>query len=225
MTWHPDMPLEYRNQIITGDARELARRIPNESVDLIFTDPVYWQIEDYAWLAETAARVLKPGASVIAYAGHMMQIEAAVAMYGKGLQAQPILTAWMSPPHFQIWKLKLLANYSFVLWFSHGTPKPSRWISGELGQSFQDKNFGHKWGKNFGSVSYYINTFIEPGALVLDPFTGGGTVPAVCKMLGRNYIAFEIDADTAETARQRVAQTQVPWFVEQPEQLKLDVSA
>ena len=29
------------NTIITGDARELAKAIPDESVDLIFTDPVY----------------------------------------------------------------------------------------------------------------------------------------------------------------------------------------
>jgi hypothetical protein len=25
MTWHPNMPLEFRNQIITGDARERVR--------------------------------------------------------------------------------------------------------------------------------------------------------------------------------------------------------
>jgi DNA modification methylase len=34
--------------IYTGDARELSRAIPDESVDLIFTDPVYDRIEDYA---------------------------------------------------------------------------------------------------------------------------------------------------------------------------------
>jgi len=53
------MPMEYRNQIVTGDARVLAERIPDESIDLIFTDPVYQNIDDYRWLAETAARVLK----------------------------------------------------------------------------------------------------------------------------------------------------------------------
>lgn len=43
------------NGIYTGDARELAKAIPDESVDLIFTDPVYDRIEDYRWLAETGA--------------------------------------------------------------------------------------------------------------------------------------------------------------------------
>ena len=54
-----------------------------------------------------------------------------------------------------------------------------------------------------------------------DFFTGGGTVPAVCKMLGRNYIAFEIDADTAALARERVANTQLPLFIPEPQQLEL----
>ncbi|MBU1621856.1 MAG: hypothetical protein KJ604_20565, partial [Gammaproteobacteria bacterium] len=47
------------NGIYTGDARELAEAIPDESVDLIFTDPVYDRIDDYRWLAEAVARVLK----------------------------------------------------------------------------------------------------------------------------------------------------------------------
>ncbi len=69
MTWHPDIPEEYRNQIVTGDARELAKAIPDESVDLVFTDPVYDRIDDYRWLAETAARVLKPDRACLVFAG------------------------------------------------------------------------------------------------------------------------------------------------------------
>ena len=47
------------DRIITGDARELAKAIPDESVDLIFTDPPYPRefLPLYGWLAETAARV------------------------------------------------------------------------------------------------------------------------------------------------------------------------
>ena len=66
--------------------------------------------------------------------------------------------------------------------------------------------------------------FTLPAAVVYDPFTGGGTVPAVCKMLGRNYVASEIDPDTAERARQRVPLTQPPLFVLQPEQLTLEIA-
>ena len=40
-------------------------------------------------------------------------------------------------------------------------------------------------------------------------------------MLGRNYLAFEIDPDTAELARERVRITQPPLFVPEPEQITL----
>jgi len=51
-----------RVEILTGDAFELIRDIPPRSVDLIFTDPLYLSqgLHLYAWLAEQAARVLRP---------------------------------------------------------------------------------------------------------------------------------------------------------------------
>lgn len=57
----PQMSYEY-GRIYTGDARELAKAIPDGSIDLIFTDPPYPRefLPLYGWLAETAAQVLKP---------------------------------------------------------------------------------------------------------------------------------------------------------------------
>jgi hypothetical protein len=57
-------------------------------------------------------------------------------------------------------------------------------------------------------IARYLKAFSRPGALVWEPFAGGGTIPAVCKMHHRNYIAFEIDPATAVAARERVANTQ-----------------
>ena len=53
--------------IHVGDARELSQSIGAETVDLIFTDPVYANVEDYWWLAKTAVRVLKPGGACLAW--------------------------------------------------------------------------------------------------------------------------------------------------------------
>ena len=64
--------------------------------------------------------------------------------------------------------------------------------------------------QNADTVAYYLTAFCLPSAIVADFFTGGGTVPAVCKMLNRHYLAFEIDPDTADLARERVRQTQPP---------------
>src|SRR5205814_2191015 len=51
------------NTITTGDAQLLSTHIPDNSIDLIFTDPPYDRdsLSLYEWLAEFAARALKPG--------------------------------------------------------------------------------------------------------------------------------------------------------------------
>lgn len=48
-----------------------------------------------------------------------------------------------------------------------------------------------------------ISSSSAPGDLVVDPFTGSGTVPIVCKKLDRPYYAFELDEDNIEIALKR----------------------
>ena len=99
----------------------------------------------------------------------------------------------------------------------------SPWIPDALSSTFRDKTH-HGWGQNELPAKIWVRYLCEANGIVFDPFTGGGTVPAVCKMLGRNYIAFEIDPDTAEDARERVLNTQPPLFVLEPEQVEMELS-
>ncbi len=46
----------------------------------------------------------------------------------------------------------------------------------------------------------------RPGDMVLDPFTGSGTTWEVARLLGREFIGFELNPEYAEMARQRNAQ-------------------
>jgi tRNA/tmRNA/rRNA uracil-C5-methylase (TrmA/RlmC/RlmD family) len=46
----------------------------------------------------------------------------------------------------------------------------------------------------------------EAGDLVVDPFCGGGTVPAACQALGRRWLATEIDPEAIAMARKRLAE-------------------
>jgi len=82
---------------------------------------------------------------------------------------------------------------------------------------------GHDWNKNPLVYLQWLEAFTDSGAVVLDLFSGGATVPAVAKFSGRNYIAFEIDPATADLARERVANTQppLPGCVPEPEQMTL----
>ena len=102
-------------------------------------------------------------------------------------------------------------------------------INGKYGKTrFNDegKNPGDVWG-DIKQLTYKskelvsreaLNTIQKPkklierlvlassneGDLVLDPFSGVGTCPVVCKENGRNFIAFEIQQDFVDAANQRL---------------------
>lgn len=225
MIWHPDMPTEYRNQIVTGDARELAKRIPDESVDLIFTDPVYDRIDDYRWLAEAALRVLKPNRACLVWSGKRQAARCQLAMEGVGLGYVYTLDYVVLGKQFRLNYYHLFCWTTPCLWMQKGRSVPMRWMPDTIVTTIGSRGptawNGHGWNKNPQAYMQWMDAFTVSGGIVLDPFCGGGTAEAVAHILGRNYVAFEIDEDTAELARQRVANTQPPLFVSEPEQMEL----
>lgn len=220
--WHPDMPLEYRNAIVTGDARELAKAIPDESVDLIFTDPPYLRefIPLYGWLAQEAARILRPDGicAVMAGQSYLPDIYATMSRH---LTYHWTFCLPTPTKNTMIFPRRVATIWKPILSFCKGTYKGGFWITDVMPAGSIDKRH-HVWGQDVGSAFAFLS---RVSGIVYDPFTGGGTVPAVCKMLGRNYIASEIDPDTAERARQRVLTTQEPLFVLSEEQTAMPLEA
>ena len=221
MTWHPDIPLEYRNQIVTGDARELAKRMPDESIDLILTDPPYPKeyLHCFYEMGEWAPRVLKPGGSLITLLGHWQIPYIFEALSGLKYH----WFGWMV--HGQkstSMAFRTVRGGKPFVWYSRGQPKIHHgffWDTKIVGK--RDKRF-HEWGQPVEPAIRDIECLCAPDAIVLDPFVGGGTTAAACKITGRNYIAFEIDPETADLARERVLNTQPPLFVPEPEQLEFE---
>ena len=216
------IPPKYLNQIVTGDARELAKRIPDESVDLIFTDPPYPKefLPLYGWLAETAARVLKPGGLCMAMCG--MWLPEVLNLMGQYLDYHWTFCMEMRGYKSKVWPSRIMGvAWRPIVSFSKGAYTGPFFPSDVMQSGGRDKRF-HHWGQCERSVAWALLR-IQP-TIIFDPFTGGGTVPAVCKMLGRNYVAFEIDPDVAEDARERVQNTQPPLFVLEPEQVEMELS-
>ena len=67
----------------------------------------------------------------------------------------------------------------------------------------------HDWGQDQSEVEYLLEKLTQPGELVVEPFCGGGSVPAAAKKLGRRWIATEIDETTALIARKRLSEVTV----------------
>lgn len=218
------IPPEYLNQIVTGDARVLAERIPDASVDLIFTDPPYPReyLPLYGWLAQEAARVLKPGGLCITLAGHIYLNDV------MRLMAPHLDWHWIGGmPNTlgsvgRVHPRQMMCGWKPCLWYSKGVSDKHAYVFDMWQPRGADKQH-HDWGQPVDWVMYYLNKLTQKGALLWEPFAGGGTVPAVCKMLKRNYIAFEIDPDTAARARARVEATQAmhPVFLEEQHAMEL----
>lgn len=54
-----------------------------------------------------------------------------------------------------------------------------------------------------------IKASSNPGDLIFDPFCGSGTVPVMCKRLGRFFLACEINLDYCRIAEERLSSTAI----------------
>lgn len=206
------------NGIYTGDARDLAKAIPDESVDLIFTDPVYDQIDDYRWLAETGARVLKDDRACLVFYAPSRLPDVIDAMLSS-LRWRHQIALYMPGLNMRMAACQLFRQWRGCFVFGKGTPKVRRHVRDyaiDGNPAFMAAV--HTWSKNPNVLIDYVDAFTFLDGVTLDPFTGGGTVPAVCKMLNRRYLAFEIDPDVAQMARDRARNTQPPLPLEMPVQ-------
>jgi DNA modification methylase len=55
-------------------------------------------------------------------------------------------------------------------------------------------------------VEDHLRSWVRPGGVVLDPFTGSGTTGVACKNLGFNFIGIEMNEEYVEIARKRVGE-------------------
>jgi DNA modification methylase len=206
------------NHIYTGNCQELSKAIPDESIDLIFTDPPYLKeyLPLYGWLAKEAARVLKPGKFLFAYGAGEYVPDILDLMRVEGLTFFWIINLQHNGGYPRVWYKKLLSGYKPVFVFTKGKPDCLRWQS-TVGSVTADKRF-HKWGQGDGLAIQKIELFTKPGDIVFEPFCGGGSTVSACIKTNRKYIAFEIDPEAAEIARKRAGNTQPALISFQAEQ-------
>jgi DNA modification methylase len=211
--------------IVTGDARELAKAVPDGSVDCIFTDPPYIKkhIALYGWLAEFGARVLKPDGFLCAYVGVYWKddVMAMIRPYMRYWFDMVLLNPGNSPV---MWNKNVISRYKSLLVYTlpdadhiKARVMALSWFEG----GGQDKRY-HTWGQDESTARYYIDCLTYPDAVILDPFEGGGTTAYVCRQLGRSHVGFEIDPATADTARARQAEVQHFLFVDMPQQMSFE---
>jgi hypothetical protein len=189
--------------IIIGDMGLLWKRLQDSEADLILTDPPYAEVEQYERLAELAAAKLRPGGLCLAYTGQF-HLPVVMEAMGKHLRYWWTFAIRFSGSHCAIHPRHIQNVWKPILAFAKPPLKPApQWLSDHLDGGGRDKQH-HDWGQHQSEVEYLVEKLTEPGDLVVDPFAGGGSVPAAAKTLGRRWIATEIDKTTVLIARKRL---------------------
>jgi site-specific DNA-methyltransferase (adenine-specific) len=189
--------------LIHADFREA--EIEPDSIDVIITDPPYPReyLPLWADLSLFAARVLKPGGSLVAMSGQSYLPEIIAALH-KSLTYHWTCSYLMPGGQpCRIWDRKVNTFWKPLLWYVKGEHQ-GEWI-GDVCKSAvndNDKDF-HEWGQSESGMTDVIKRFSREGDLILDPFLGGGTTGFVALAMGRRFIGIDHDENAIKTCEAR----------------------
>jgi hypothetical protein len=188
-----------------GDFRTILPSIPDGCVDLIFTDPPYDKetVPLYEDMAREAARILRPGGSLICYLGQYATADVC-RLVGNHLKFLWPLCCYHEGPGqvMAFWGIRV--KWKPMLWFVNGGNRfDTSAVVEDLIVSTKEKS-AHPWQQSVVEARYYIDKLTPKGGLVVDPFCGGGTTAVAAKQAGRNWITCELDPEYAAIATKRI---------------------
>lgn len=187
-----------------GDFREVLQDV--EGVDAIITDPPYPQafVTLFYDFGHLAARVLKPNgiAAVMVGQTHLLEYLQLLSAHLNYRWTGAYLT---SGPRTRMHQAKVATGWKPILFFQRKDAADISFLLDDVFASGADDKRFHHWGQSESGFASLIERLTSPGALIVDPFLGGGTTAVVCRDLGRRFIGCDIDADAIATTRERLA--------------------
>jgi DNA modification methylase len=197
------------NEVHAGNARQFAEGIPPESIDVIFTDPIYDQEQDYLWLAEIAKVVLKPTGLVLIWSNGNWHHRNTRWLENAGLTYRWDFALAISGVSSVGFCGKVVTACNRLVWLDIDRQSKMQHAlkDGFISIPIRGKKTNHRWTKDPIFTEKAIKSFMPEGGLLVDFFAGGGTIPAMCKQAGFDFWACEIDPENARQANIRVRET------------------
>jgi len=197
-------PEDFINKIICGDCLEVMENIPDNSIDLILTDPVYQKLEDYKFLFSISSSILKPSGQLICYFADMYLPDLLKFPFGE-LKWVKLIVERNVGTKGTLWKYHCKTGCKHAMWFFKSPfPKDIEWTTDFIYSKPDGNNVKHQWGKNYPSIYELIKRHTHPNDIILDPFFGSGTVGRACKLLNRRFIGIEISPEYCKIAEERL---------------------
>jgi len=195
-------------EVRLGDFVEIAKDIPDGSVDIIITDPPYPHefIGCWSQLSEVASRILKPHGLCIAYSGKL-HLDQCMARMGEHLSFywQIVFMQTVMPT---IHPRKVNTKYKPILVFQNvpageKVQAHDRYFIDVIDGERVEKD-SHEWQQSADGVEKLIDIFTNVGDMIFEPFSGGGTTALVARQMNRRCIACEIDKKAYQGSVARV---------------------
>ena len=201
-------PLPKQIKLFNCDYREVGKKIKDDSADLIFTDPPFGQEFLSLWddLGVFAARVLKPGALLVTYAGQAY-LGQVIADLSQHLSYVWCLTILHNHRQSRIHHKRVSNCWKLLLVFGKGTSRFPQTVW-DLYQGNGVSKDHHDWEQGLDEAIHYLEALVPSGSLVVDPCMGSATCGVAAIRCGMRFQGCEIDAETFQQALWRIAQEQ-----------------
>jgi len=213
--WKDDFPKESRffetdNGILyCGDCLEMMKNFPDESIDLVLTDPPYLRkyLYTYDYLANYCPPIMKRGSSLLVIVGHYA-ISEVIKKFDNKLKYRWIFCMNQEiGPHPRM-AMGIEVMWKPILWYvkqaySSGKGFIKDMVKVANADGIQKRL--HKWQQSEQWARFFISKLtFSSNDIVLDPFIGSGTTAVACEKLGRRWIGIEISQEYCEIAKQRI---------------------
>lgn len=188
--------------------------VAHGSVDWIVTDPPYAAefLPLYRDLSAFAARVLKPGGSLLLMTGqsYLPDIIDNLSNNPEFWRDEHLTYHWTlayetpGGQAAQLWDRKVNTFWKPVLWYVKGK-YAGDWVGDVCRSNANDKRH-HDWGQSESGMADIIERFTYPGQTICDPFCGGGTTGVVAVRMNRLFVGIDCDGDAVATTLRRLAE-------------------
>ena len=214
-----------------GDAMEVMRSLPAESVDAVVTDPPYGIGKTYAGGKEAASDA----------ESYWKWLEPFYRLAYEKVKPGGLVAVWQTQLYFKhFWEWfgddihiyaaaknfvqirKVSINYAYdpvVMLYKPGAPhmrpvKPRRsfdFFVANTAKFGRRKNnpyaYGHPCPRPLDQCKEIVENFTLPNAVVLDPFAGAGTIGVAAVQTGRRFVGIELAPEYVNTLAR-------PWLTE-----------
>ncbi|WOX55078.1 MULTISPECIES: DNA-methyltransferase [unclassified Methanoculleus] len=195
--------------LILGDCDTGMATLPDDSVNLIFTDPPYLgktYEQAYSTLARHAPRILKSSGFLVMYCPQFY-LNRIMHIFedAPGLSYFWTVAQLNSGAKTVVWARKVICGWKPILIYQKPPITPVETIFLDVVSGARAKQF-HQWEQSIQEPLHLLSRLTQPGDLVLDPYAGSGTSLLAAKLLNLSYLGYEIDPLAYETARARLQQ-------------------